>query len=43
MFPFVETIRITNGEIGNLLLNQDRLERTLAHFAQQLHKPQIAE
>ena len=43
MFPFVETIRITNGEIGNLLLHQDRLERTLAHFAPQLHAPQIAD
>lgn len=43
MYPFVETIRITNGEIGNITLHQERLERTLDHFAPELAAPQIAD
>lgn len=36
MCQFVETIRITDGQIHHLALHQDRVGRTLRHFAPQL-------
>ena len=32
MYPFIETIRIEGGKIGNLPYHQQRLNRTMTHF-----------
>lgn len=41
MCQFVETIRIVNGQAFRLDLHQQRMERTLAHFAPQLKAHRI--
>lgn len=41
MCQFVETIRIADGQIFRLNLHQQRLERTLAHFAPYIKVPRI--
>lgn len=32
MFPFIETLRIVNGEVMNITYHQTRMNRTFAHF-----------